>query len=284
MDFATIIGVISGLALIFGAIFSQGGLEVFISIPSMMIVVGGTLAATLITFPVSDVINALSAAKQVFATKKVTPNQVLRIILQIANISRRQGLLALGRVRTDNQVLRKALMLLADGAPDILINQTLRIEIEALKARHVVAQDVFRKMGTYAPAFGMLGTLIGLVQMLSQLDNPSGVGPAMALALITTFYGSLLSSLIFLPIAGKLKSRTKQEVVNLEIIFEGALSILQNNNPLLIYEKLSSFIPPQMREVYKLPPAPPRPTRSETPPAQPEATEETPAQPQENES
>jgi chemotaxis protein MotA len=250
MDIATIIGILSGLALIFGAIFAQGGLGVFVSVPSMMVVLGGTLAATLITFPLHDVYHAFLAAKQVFTQKKAQPADVVAVILKIAEISRRQGLLALSRIRTENAVLRKALMLIADGAPDELIEKTLRIEIEALKARHAVAQEVFRKMGAYSPAFGMLGTLIGLVQMLSSLDDTASIGPAMALALITTFYGSLLASLFFLPVAGKLKSRTTGEVLNLEIIFQGAKSILESNNPLLIYEKLNSFVPPGMRREF----------------------------------
>lgn len=250
MDIATILGIFSGLALIFGAIISQGGVELFISVPSMMIVLGGTLAATLITFPLSDVIHAFRAAGQVFRHRRTNSNEVVRLILTLANISRRQGLVALSKVKTNDAILKKSLNLIADGAPEELIRHTLRIEIEALRARHADAQDVFKKMGSYAPAFGMLGTLIGLVQMLSQLSDPEAIGPAMALALITTFYGSLLASLFFLPIAGKLKSRTMVELVNLELIFEGAVSILDNNNPMLIYEKLSAFIPPKQRDAY----------------------------------
>lgn len=251
MDFATIVGVLAGMALIIGAIMTSGDLSNFINVPSMMIVLGGTLSATLITFPLSDVKAAFQAARQVFATKKVDPNDVIKVIITVANLSRRQGLVALGRVNTTNAILKKALELIADGAPEELIRNTLRIEIEAMRQRHSIAQDVFKKMGAYSPAFGMLGTLVGLVQMLGRLDNPSTIGPAMAVALITTFYGSLMASLFFLPVAGKLKSRTAVEVINLEIIFEGALSILENNNPMLIYEKLSSFIPPQHRASYQ---------------------------------
>ena len=251
MDIATIIGIFSGLALIFGAIMSGGQVQTFVNIPSVMIVVGGTLAATLITFPLGEVLQAFQAAKLVFTQKKVDPNDVVRLIINVANLSRRQGLVALSKVRTDNPVFKKALMLIADGAPEELIRHTLRIEIEAMRQRHATAQDVFKKMGAYAPAFGMLGTLIGLIQMLGTLDDPKTIGPAMAVALITTFYGSFMSSLFFLPVAGKLKSRTQVEIINLEIIFEGALSILENNNPLLIYEQLSSFIPPRLREEYQ---------------------------------
>jgi chemotaxis protein MotA len=267
MDIATIIGILSGLALIFGAIITQGSLQVFVSVPSMMVVLGGTLAATLITFPLRDVYHAFQAAKQVFTQKKTQPSDVVAVILQIAEISRRQGLLALSRIKTDNAILKKALMLISDGAPDDLIENTLRIEIDALKTRHGTAQDVFRKMGAYSPAFGMLGTLIGLVQMLSKLEDTASIGPAMALALITTFYGSLMASLIFLPVAGKLKSRTANEVLNLEIIFQGARCILESNNPLLIYEKLNSFVPPGLRREFTR--GQPRPAEKETNGAKP---------------
>ena len=262
MDIATIIGIISGLGLIIGAILSQGNGAMFFNLPGLMIVLGGTLASTLITFPIGDVLHALQAARQVFGSRKINPNDVVRVIITVTNLSRRQGLVSLSRVRTDNKILKKALQLIADGAPEEVIRQTLRIEIDAMRTRHGIAQDVFRKMGLYAPAFGMLGTLIGLVQMLRLLDDPTEVGPAMSIALLTTFYGSLLSSLVFLPIAGKLKARTNLEMINLEIIFEGALSVLQNNNPMLIYEKLSSFIPPGMRDAYRPERKPVRPQSS----------------------
>ena len=127
------------------------------------------------------------------------------------------------------------------------VRDTLNIEIESLKQRHMIIQDIFRKMAMYSPAFGMLGTLIGLIQMLSQLSNPETIGPAMAVALLTTFYGVLFSTLLFLPIAGKLKDRTLNEVIMLETIFEGAISILSDNNPLSLYDKLSAFIPESQR-------------------------------------
>ena len=138
----------------------------------------------------------------------------------------------------------------------MLYNFFLRLTYNRSLSEDLV-QDVFIKMAGFSPAFGMIGTLIGLVQMLSQLSDPSSIGPAMAVALLTTFYGVILSTLFFLPISGKLKARTMTEVINMEIIFEGAISILQNNNPLMVYERLSSFIPPKNRtiserEVYKL--------------------------------
>jgi len=249
VDLATIFGVIAGLVLIIGAMFLGGQLDLFLNVPGLMIVFGGTLAATLITFPLSVVISSFTSAWQVFKSARRDPNQVVKTMIRLTNISRQQGLLALANIKTPNQFLHKAAQLIADGADEELIRNTLRIEIEALKARHAVGQDVFRKMGTYAPAFGMLGTLIGLVQMLQRLADPSSLGPAMAVALLTTFYGSFSSSLFFLPIAGKLKARSDEEVLSLEIIFEGAIGILENNNPLIVYEKLSSFIAPHKRVI-----------------------------------
>ena len=247
MDLGTIFGIVAGLSLILGAVILGGQVSIFINIPGMMIVGGGTLAATLITFPLGEVTRAFKAAWLVFSGARQDPNDLVRIMLRLTNLSRQQGLLALSSIKTPNQFLHKASQLIADGSDEEMIRNTLRIEIESLKHRHAVGQDVFRKMGTYAPAFGMLGTLIGLVQMLQKIADPASLGPAMAVALLTTFYGSFLSSLFFLPIAGKLKARTAQEVLNLEIIFEGAISILDNNNPMVVYEKLSSFIAPSRR-------------------------------------
>jgi chemotaxis protein MotA len=168
-------------------------------------------------------------------------------MVKVAEISRREGLLALENVQTENMVLKKSCQLIADNADPELIRDTLTIEISAMKRRHKIGQDVFKRLAALAPSFGMIGTLIGLVQMLSRLDDPKMIGPAMAVAILTTFYGSLMATLIFLPIAGKLKARTLQETLHLEIIFEGAKSILENNNPRLVYEKLSSFIAPKER-------------------------------------
>ncbi len=247
MDLGTIFGIIAGLSLITGAMFIGGELSLFINYPGMMIVFGGTLASTLITFPVSQVAASFKSAWSVFKYPTQDPNTIVRLMIRLTNLSRQQGLLALSNIKTPNKFLFKAAQLIADGADEDIIRNTLRIEIESLKMRHAVGHDVFRKMGAFAPAFGMLGTLIGLVQMLQNLSDPSALGPPMAVALLTTFYGSLLSSLFFLPIAGKLKARTDAEVLSLEIIFEGAICILENNNPMMVYERLSSYIAPSKR-------------------------------------
>ena len=251
MDIASFIGIISGMVLVVAAIFIGGEARSFINIPGLMIVVGGTAAATLITFPFRDVVSAFRSAYHVFSIPKLDPNLVVHNMVELCNLSRRKGLIELSKIKTSSAFLKKAATLISDGATEDQIRRTLEIEISTLKIRHFVVQDVFKKMGTYAPAFGMLGTLIGLVQMLANLQDPETIGPAMAVAILTTFYGSFLSSLFFLPIAGKLKARTMADIMNLEIMFEGAVSILENNNPLMVYEKLSSYIPRSYREPMK---------------------------------
>ena len=216
-----------------------------------MIVLGGTIAATLITFQMKDVFSAFKAALFVFLEEKKDPNDMVFTMIDLSTLTRRQGIISLSRLDIQSNFLKKVCNLISDGTKEELMRDTLNIEIESMKQRHYIVQDIFKKMALYAPAFGMLGTLIGLIQMLTQLSDPETVGPSMAVALLTTFYGMLLSTLILNPVAGKLRARTMLEVINLEIIFEGAISILQNNNPLLVYEKLSSFIPTSLRRPLK---------------------------------
>jgi len=252
MDFASLIGFLSGLALIISAIFLGGSGDVFVNVPGMMIVVGGTIAATLLTVRFRDVTAAFRAAWIVFSRDNTDPQQMIDNMLALSKISHRQGLLALGEIETSSHFLKRACQMISDAASEKMVEKTLQTEIDSLFARHYQVQDVFKKMALYAPAFGMLGTLIGLIQMLSKLDDPSSIGPAMAVALLTTFYGSLLSSMMFLPIAGKLKSRTLMEVTNLEIIREGTLSILSNDHYSNVYERLSSYIPEAKRKPLEL--------------------------------
>jgi len=248
MDLASLIGIVSGLSLIFSAILMGGDVYNFVNPAGMMIVFGGTIATTLLTFRYKEVSRAFQAAFFVFTRESRDPNDMVETLIKLCNISRREGLLKLGEIRSQSNFLKKACNLIADSAEEDVIRTALRTEIDSLKLRHLMVQDVFRKMGTYSPAFGMLGTLIGLIQMLSKMNDPSMIGPSMAVALLTTFYGSFLSTMIFLPTAGKLKARTIVQVINLEIIFEGAISILENNNPVIVYEKLSSHIPKRDRK------------------------------------
>jgi chemotaxis protein MotA len=248
MDIATLFGSIIGFALVIGAIILGGQTSVFINVPGLMIVVGGTFASICVTFPLSDVIHSHMGALSMFMKKKGKVEDVVNIMVRIAEISRREGLIALENIQTENPILKKACQLIADNADPQLIRDTLMIEIGTMKRRHNTSIEVFQKLAAFSPAFGMTGTLIGLVQMLVRLDNPESLGPAMAVAILTTFYGVILANLVFLPFAGKMRARTMQEELHLQVIFEGAKSILENNNPRLVYEKLSSFMPPKERK------------------------------------
>lgn len=243
MDFASTLGFLSGLALIISAILLGGSADLFVNIPGMMIVIGGTMAATLLNVRYNDVRAAFRAAYIVFTRDNTDKQKMIDTMLELSKISHRNGLLALSNVETSSTFLRRACMLIAEASTEDMVRKTLQTEIDSLMTRHYVVQDVFKRMATYAPAFGMLGTLIGLIQMLSNLSDPDAIGPAMAVALLTTFYGSLLASMCFIPISGKLKIRTLQEVTNLEIIREGTLSILSNDHYANVYERLSSYIP-----------------------------------------
>ena len=248
MDIASLTGIVAGLGLIMSAILMGGDFSLFVNIPGIMIVVGGTLSATLLTFPLNDVLSAFKAAVFVFSSKQDNPNDMVFTMIELCKITRKEGLVGLSKTKSDHAFITKACMLISDGADEKIISDTLTIEIDAMKERHFIVQDVFTKMNAYAPAFGMIGTLIGLVQMLANLADPSSVGPAMGVALLTTFYGAVLAFMIFGPIAGKLKSITAKEVMNLQIIFDGASAITQDANPRMVYEKLSSYIPSSQRK------------------------------------
>lgn len=248
MDIASLTGIVAGLGLIMSAILMGGDFSLFVNIPGIMIVVGGTLSATLLTFPLNDVMSAFKAAVFVFSSKQDNPNDMVFTMIELCKITRKEGLVGLSKTKSDHAFVSKACMLISDGADEKIISDTLTIEIDAMKERHFIVQDVFTKMNAYAPAFGMIGTLIGLVQMLANLADPSSVGPAMGVALLTTFYGAVLAFMIFGPIAGKLKSITAKEVMNLQIIFDGASAITQDANPRMVYEKLSSYIPSSQRK------------------------------------
>jgi len=252
MDFASLIGILSGLALIVSAILIGGNADVFVNVPGIMIVFGGTMAATLLTVPFKDVLNAFKGAFIVFSRDKTNSQEMIDTMLELARVSHRHGLLKLGDVESDSHVLKRACNMLSEAASEHVIRATLQNEIDSLIARHHSVQEVFKKMAAYAPAFGMMGTLIGLIQMLSELSSPDSIGPSMAVALLTTFYGSLLSTMVFLPIAGKLRSRTLTEVTNLEIIREGCIGILTNDHYAHVYEQLSSYLPEADRKPIKI--------------------------------
>ncbi len=248
MDIATLIGLVGGFGLIFGAIFVGGGIGGFIDVASIIVVVGGTFAVTFVMFPMKTVMGSVKVAMKTFFAASPDPSANIRQIVQLAETARKESLVALEKANVSDQFLQRGILLVADGTEEALVRSVMENDISATKKRHYTGQGVFKGMGTMAPAFGMIGTLIGLVQMLQNLDDPSSIGPAMAVALLTTFYGAVLSNVVFLPMAKKLEERSNEETLYMEITMEGVISILNGEHPNIVKEKLNSFLPPGMRE------------------------------------
>ncbi|TSA55485.1 MAG: motility protein A, partial [Planctomycetaceae bacterium] len=202
MDLATIIGIVSGFGLVIVAMSLGGGLMWFVNVPSALIVLGGTIGAVFINYPIADVLGVVKVAKNVFFQKQESASQIIEQLLDMARIARREGILALEKKEdeVENEFLLKGVRLMIDGMEPTVLSSILQTELDYLSERHRAGAEIFSSMGNFAPAMGMMGTLIGLVKMLMQMDDPSSIGPAMAVALITTFYGVILANLIFLPI------------------------------------------------------------------------------------
>lgn len=250
MDIATLVGIVLSFALVLSAIMMGGSLSIFINIPSIMIVVGGTLGATMINYPLPDILKVTKVVKNAFFMKKMTAKELIATFVNLAGIARREGILALESKlnEMDDEFMKKGMQLSVDGLEPGAIKEILETEIDAIQDRHKLGAEIFTTMGTFAPALGMIGTLIGLVQMLQTMSDPSTIGPAMAVALLTTFYGAIMANIMFLPIAGKLKNRSSEEVMMKDLITEGVISIAKGENPRVIEQKLNAYLPPNMRE------------------------------------
>jgi chemotaxis protein MotA len=249
MDIATLLGVVSAFGLVVVAIFMGGGLGLFINIPSALIVVGGTLGTTMINYTLGDMLKVVSVVKNALFSNTISGSSLIERFVDFANKSRREGILALeSEIKTlKNEFLQKGIQLSIDGLEPQEIREILETEVEFIRSRHQLGAEIFTTMGTFAPALGMIGTLIGLVQMLQSMDDPSSIGPAMAVALLTTFYGSLMANLVCIPIAGKLKNRSKEEVLSKELAIQGIISLSNGDNPRILEQKLQAFVPPNQR-------------------------------------
>ena len=251
MDIATILGVMCAFGLVCLASFMGGGVQLFINLPALMIVVGGTLGATMISYPLRDIFGVFNVVKKALFTRSIPVNELITRFLSFAKKSRKEGILALESDLKDvkDGFLIKGIQLSIDGLEPEEIRDVLETEVDFIRSRHQLGAEIFTTMGTFSPALGMIGTLIGLVQMLQRLDDPSRIGPAMAVALLTTFYGSIIANIVCLPIAGKLRIRSKEEVLTKEMTIQGIISISNGDNPRILEQKLIAFIPPNQREV-----------------------------------
>jgi len=253
VDLATVIGMLAGFGLIVTAIVSGGGAAMFFNIPGAMIVVGGMISATLIHFSLGRVLKIFSVAKKTLFDQLRPEQEVIQRMVDFAAISRRDGALALEQQMADasDPFLIKGLQMLIDGQDDDTIHQQLSTDVQYLQERHEDGKKILEYMGGSAPAFGMIGTLIGLVQMLQSLDSPDSIGLGMATALITTFYGALLANLVFLPLAGKLGLRSKKETLQKDMMTEGLLAIARGESPTAVRERMQAYVSAKHREEVK---------------------------------
>ena len=253
MDLATIVGLAVGLVCLGLGIFSRGAspdaLAAFAHLPSALIVVGGTLAALFLAVPLASVLNAWRVAVKALFYKRPSQRATVEELVRYAEVARREGILALEPAAESarDPFLARALGLAVDGTDPKEIEEILTGELDALAERHAAGRRTFEVLAKYAPAWGLIGTLVGLILMLGSLkSDASNIGPGMSLALITTFYGAVLANFLFGPIAEKLQERSEQEMAHKRIILMGIVSVQSGDNPRIVRQKLRSQLPPAM--------------------------------------
>lgn len=252
MDIASILGLIVCICMvIFGIVIDSGfvGVLSFLHAPSAAITFGGAFAATLISFSLKDFLDGLKSFTICLKLPKVNAAETIKNIIDLSNVARKEGLLALedATADLDDEFLKKGILLIVDGTDPELVKSIMETELYCMETRHKKHMKVWDVLAAQGPAWGMIGTLIGLINMLKMLDDPSAIGPNMAVALITTLYGSMLANWICSPISGKLAADSAEEIMMKEIVIEGLLSIQAGENPRVIEEKLKSFLSPTQR-------------------------------------
>lgn len=250
MDKGTVIGIVAGLGLVIVSMLMGGSVMAFFDIPSLLIVLGGTFAATLVNFPMGDVIGVMKVTQKVIKEEIMPSSKYIDQIVDISKKARTNGLLAIEEDlnNVDEDFMRVTLQHVVNGTENEDLGKLMDAELAIMTQRHKIGQRMYSAMGTYAPAFGMIGTLIGLIQMLQHLDDPASVGPGMAMAMITTFYGALFANLFFLPMAGKLKQRSEQEIQFKEMLLMGVMAIQAEESPRVIQSKLVTYLTPAERK------------------------------------
>ncbi len=250
MDIATIIGIVVSFGLMVWAILLGGPLSIFVDIPSVAIVFGGSIGVALINYPLADIIGMIAIVKKTVLIKEPNTNKLIAQLLDFAGKARKGGILSLQDQidAIEDKFLVKALQMAVDGQEPAELKAILMTDIDNLAARHSYGSEILNTMGAIGPAMGMIGTLIGLVQMLQNMSDPAAIGPAMAVALLTTFYGAVLANILFIPMAGKLKARSSTEVLQKTVIAEGMDSILSGENPRVMEQRLHTYLAPKKRE------------------------------------
>lgn len=249
MDIATVIGLVLAFGAIIGSILVGGDITAFIDIPSVIVVIFGMIGATFIKWPMEVVTKVAQIGMKALFFEPADPKETINEIGRLAEVARRESIFQLEKEPVEDAFMKKAMTLAADNRPPEVISSILQLEIDAMEERHRVGADIFSGMAEDGPAFGMIGTLIGLVIMLGNLSDQAAIGPAMAVALLTTFYGAVLANAVCNPVKNKLAYRSKMELTKMSIVIAGTLGIVAGENPRLIKEKLNSFLPPAQRDV-----------------------------------
>ena len=248
MDLATLLGLVLGMTLIVLAIITAADIGLFFNLPGMLLVIGGTFSAALIKFRVqSYLVGIKEGLITAFFERNDNPREIIALANRLSRIARRNGLLGLEDEPIDNPFFQKGVQMCVDGSAPEFIQEVLQKEMILTMERKSLAEKVFRSLGDLAPAFGMIGTLIGLIAMLNNLDDPTKLGPGMALALITTFYGSLLAQLIFIPLADKLEMKSDELRNNMSLIVDSVMGIYNGMNPQVLDELLETYLPEYQR-------------------------------------
>jgi len=251
LDLASVFGLVGGIAVILITILISGDLIGYVDIPSIICTFGGTIAMTFMAFPIKKLKEGIAALKYVFVYAETDAEYIIKSIIDLANTARKEGLLALEEAaqQLKDDFLQKGILLIVDGTDPELVRNILETELSFIEERHKSNQGVYEFMAAIGPGFGMLGTLIGLINMLANLSDPSTVGPNMAVAIVTTLYGSLIANVLCNPVISKLKIRSSQESLMKEVMLEGMLSIQAGENPRIIEEKLKAFMSPKLRNM-----------------------------------
>jgi len=247
VDIATLIGLLGGFGIIIGAIATGGDMMLFVNIPSVLIVVGGTFMVTLMQVSLKDFLGSFGIAMKAFFYHTYDSSQLIDEAIQLADVARKNGLLALENMEISNDFLERGISLCVDGHDPVLVQKMLVRDIDLTIERHEVGQKMFKNMATMAPAMGMIGTLVGLVQMLANMSDPASIGPAMAVALLTTLYGAVIANAFAMPLAIKLERASQLEKANKNLILETISGIQEGMNPRVLEQLLSTFLPSAKR-------------------------------------
>ncbi|WP_028864885.1 flagellar motor protein PomA [Psychromonas aquimarina] len=249
MDLATLVGILGAFGFVIMAMLMGGTIDMFVDVTSILIVFGGSFFVVMMKYNLGQFLGAVKIAMKAFMFKTDLPVELIAKSVEMADAARKGGFLALEEAEISNPFMQKGVDMLVDGHDADVVRATLENDIRLTSERHEVGADIFKQLGDVAPAMGMIGTLVGLVAMLSNMDDPKSIGPAMAVALLTTLYGAIIANMVAIPISDKLKLRASEEKLNRSLILDAVLGIQDGQNPRVIEGVLRNYLPESKREI-----------------------------------